>query len=168
MGTKERKKEKSGAGNGRCLSVSLSRLGTVTKMMLFVSHWQINRCCAAGIGVMVVLDSISPDARERERESVREWIVEHPVTAFLFIFVWPLLSVSLSLPFRLHVFVLPSPSNLPKISLPLLYSFFTCLFTFPPSKFPSSLIPLSFSYFLTFILYFCFRIKTKKSVRKLH
>lgn len=162
MGTKERKKEKSGAGNGRCLSVSLSRLGTVTKMMLFVSHWQINRCCAAGIGVMVVLDSISPDARERERESVREWIVEHPVTAFLFIFVWPLLSVSLSLPFRLHVFVLPSPSNLPKISLPLLYSFFTCLFTFPPSKFPSPLIPLSLLLFSYLYFIFLFSYKNEK------
>lgn len=160
----ERKKERKEFGLETvavCRS-SLSRLGTVTKMMLFVIHWQINRCCAAGIGVMVVLDSISPDARERERESVREWIVEHPVTAFLFIFVWPLLSVSLSLPFRLHVFVLPSPSNLPKISLPLLYSFFTCLFTFPPSKFPSPLIPLSLLLFSYLYFIFLFSYKNEK------
>lgn len=134
----ERKKEKSGAwvwaGNGRCLSVSLSRLGTVTKMMLFVSHWQINRCCAAGIGVMVVLDSISPDARERERESVREWIVEHPVTAFLFIFIWVTpLSVCLS--------------------LCLSHLGFTCLFYLLPATCQKSHSPFSTPFLLVYLLF---------------
>lgn len=100
LGTNERKKERKewGLEFGRCLSVSLSRLGTVTKMMPFVIHWQINRCCAAGIGVMVVLGSISPDVRERVRERVSPWINSRtPRDCFPFHFHLTPLSVCLSL-----------------------------------------------------------------------